>query len=414
MISIIKPLIVNIAIIFSLTFIANMIIPVNLKEKYSIRVRVLYGLISSFAAILCMVYPIEKFESAVFDLRTVPLIVSTQYLGFIPGFITACAIIAGRLVIGGPYAWIGCMITVAALIIPLLFYKLSSPEKRKWKYSISIGLVFIIVYLLILMILLDFLEPTFYLAYFCTFTTAYFFIIYLCNHLNRINARLEETIYLDKLSVLGQMAAAIAHEVRNPLTTVRGLIQFISKDTKDDKLNQYAPLIIDELDRTNRIISDYLTMVKPQSENIEVIEIGKVIIETVNLVNPLASYNNVEINTHLERKLFVKGDRQQYKQSLLNLIKNAIEALENGGEINIFTTIMDKEDTVEIKIVDNGKGMTPEELKTIGLPFYTTKKKGTGLGTMITKNLINKNGGKIEYQSEVDTGTTVIISLPLA
>jgi two-component system sporulation sensor kinase B len=414
MITIVQPLIVNIAIIFSLTFIANMIVPFNLKQQYSFRDRMFFGIMGSLTAVLCLVYPIETLGDTVFDLRTVPLIVVTLYAGFTPGLLTAGVIVIGRLMIGGPYAWIGVIVTLAAFIIALIFKKTFLLNTQRWKGSILVGITFFIVYLLILLVTLEFLDLSFYVAYFLPYYTAYFLVFYLINHLISINKRLEETIYLDKLSVLGQMAASIAHEVRNPLTTVRGLIQLIGAETRDPKLQQYTPLILDELDRTNNIISDYLSMVKPQSRNIELIELEKILEETAALVGPLAAYHNVKIHVEYKDKHLIRGDKQQLKQSFLNIIKNAIEAIENGGEIYVKTQINSKRDTVEVNVSDTGVGMTNKQLENIGLPFYTTKTKGTGLGTMITKNLIGKNGGKIEYQSELEEGTIVTVLFPLA
>jgi two-component system, sporulation sensor kinase B len=220
-------------------------------------------------------------------------------------------------------------------------------------------------------------------------------------------------VYLDKLNMVGQMAASIAHEIRNPLATVRGFIQHLSEDSQDKRLKRYSPLILNELDRTNKIITDYLSVAKPSGFQLSNLNIEDVIGDCVDLLRPFAAYSNTSIIFYRNGSHHIKGDEDHLKQAIMNVIKNGIESIENQGEISITL----KEDpfsrSIHISISDNGKGMTPDELKKIGLPFYTTKTKGTGLGSMVTNKLIREMGGMIEYESEVNKGTVVKIKLPL-
>jgi len=210
------------------------------------------------------------------------------------------------------------------------------------------------------------------------------------------------------------MAASIAHEIRNPITTVRGFIQLIQQDTVDQKLKKFAPLILEELDRTNNIITNYLKLAKPDSFELTKVELNTILSDSIELLRPLGTFSNVSIEfTPFKESCFVKGDIQHIKQSLLNIIKNAIESIEECGVIDIRTDIDRKEGRAIISIEDNGKGMTKEELKHIGLPFYTTKTKGTGLGSMITNRLIRQIGGTIEYSSELGKGTAVTVTFQL-
>jgi two-component system sporulation sensor kinase B len=224
--------------------------------------------------------------------------------------------------------------------------------------------------------------------------------------------QLKEAVYLDKLAVAGQMAAAIAHEVRNPMTTIRGMIQFLGSTTTDMKLKEYSPLLIEELDRTNKIITDYLSMVKPEEPKLESIKLEKVLSDVVSLTAPYGHIYNVDVEGSKIGPYVVNVDEQKLKQGLINIIKNGIEAIDESGNIHLYTYKATKK-SITIAIEDNGAGMTKEQLEQIGLPFYTTKAKGTGLGMMVTYKLIQDMGGKIRYESEVNIGTRVLLTLPL-
>ncbi len=412
MAELIKPIFVNISIIVSITFIANMFFPFTYKGSINLKEKIYFGVLSSIAALLCMAYPIEVLRSTVFDLRTVPLLIVTLYAGIIPGGICALFIIMARWSIGGEYAWVGVLITVVALLTSLSYSKMFKDSHKKWKPGLLAIFLYFLFYILILNIYIDFLNMQFYVAYFVPLVITFFLMLILIDRLIRINMQLEETIYLGKLSILGEMAASIAHEIRNPLTTVRGMIQFLSTDTEDKQLKQYAPLLVDELDRSNKIISDYLALVKPNELTLTEINLKRVVEDTISLLAPLGVYHNVVIKSKLKVQHQVIADEQHLKQCLINLIKNAIEAIEDEGQI-VIKEKMTTPGHIDLLIEDNGKGMTSEELKKIGLPFYTTKTKGTGLGTMITYKLIKNMKGSIFYKSLPNKGTTVTVRIPL-
>ncbi len=408
-----RPLLVNIAMLFSVLFIWNMVMPFTRASSINLKEKLIYGAISSVMALLCMLFPLEKFGDTVFDLRVVPLILVTLYGGKLPGIICTLTISTGRLWMGGENAWVGVLIAVIGFIIASGFGPYFRKSIRKWKGILFTGGVFILSYILILILLLDPLQPYFYPIYFTAFMIAYFIIFYLTERLVMINIQLQETVYLEKLSVAGKMAAAIAHEIRNPLTTIKGLLQFISSDTEDSKVKNYAPLMLEEVERTNKIITDYLMLIKPTKDNYEQVDLNKVVKDTTALTEVLASYYNVKIHYEEKGEFLIWGNSQELKQCLINLIKNAIESIEGEGLILVALQYGTKKGTVDIVIRDNGAGMSEQELEKIGLPFYTTKSKGTGLGTMITNRLIRNVGGKVHYTSAQDVGTTVTVTLPI-
>ncbi|WP_165999697.1 ATP-binding protein [Bacillus sp. Cs-700] len=408
-----RPLLVNIAMLFSVLFIWNMVMPFTRASSINLKEKLIYGAISSVMALLCMLFPLETFGDTVFDLRVVPLILVTLYGGKLPGIICTLTISTGRLWMGGENAWVGVLIAVIGFIIASSFGPYFRKSIRKWKGILITGGVFTLSYIVILILFLDPLQPYFYPIYFTAFMIAYFIIFYLTERLVMINIQLQETVYLEKLSVAGKMAAAIAHEIRNPLTTIKGLLQFISSDTEDSKVKNYAPLMLEEVERTNKIITDYLMLIKPTKDNYEQVDLNKVVKDTTALTEVLASYYNVKIHYEEKGGFLIWGNSQELKQCLINLIKNAIESIEGEGLILVALQYGTKKGTVDIVIRDNGAGMSEQELEKIGLPFYTTKSKGTGLGTMITNRLIRNVGGKVHYTSAQDVGTTVTVTLPI-
>ncbi|MBE4908943.1 two-component sensor histidine kinase [Bacillus luteolus] len=412
MLSIIKPLIVNITIIFSLTFNANLFFPFNNKTPITYKQQLIYGLISAFAGILCMFYPIESLGDTNFDFRMIPIMISTLYGGYLSGFVCLVLVVIVRSVIGGDYALIGIIVSVLPFIVAILLRGFYHKSIKKMAASAVVVAIYCLFYVIILYYKVDFLNVSFYLAYFTAFLATYFALIYIIEKLIIANQQFKETVYLDKLSMISQMAASIAHEIRNPITTVRGFIQFLHKDTNDEKLKQFAPLILEELDRTNKIITNYLKLTKPSETDFSKVEIDTVIKDSIELLRPLGMYDNVTILYQGSGNHYVYADEHHLKQALLNVIKNGIEAIEHGGYVKVTKRPGDDKNTVAIEIEDNGKGMNQTQLETIGLPYFTTKSKGTGLGSMITNRLIRDMNGKVEYESKLNKGTKVLIILP--
>lgn len=409
----IEPLFVNIAIVFSFTHLLNMFFPLHPGVIPRFKNKIIFGVISGIGALVCMLFPIETLRDSFFDLRNVPIMIVTLYVGWLPGAICSLFVIAARVAMGGDFAWLGIVLTFLAYIISLIYQGFFDEDKRRWISAIYIAVVYTLFYILFIHTYLDFLTVDFYLVYFSSFLIAFFSCIFLIERLVKINMQLKETVYLDKLAVAGQMAAAIAHEVRNPMTTIRGMIQFLGSTTSDEKLKEHSPLLIEELDRTNKIITDYLSMVKPDVPKFEKIRLETVLTDVVSLTVPYGSIHNVELTVSEIGPYLVFTDEQKLKQGLINIIKNGIEAIDNTGSIHLYKYKITKRN-ITIAIEDNGKGMTEKELEQIGLPFYTTKAKGTGLGMMVTYKLIQDMGGKLRYESELNEGTRVLLTLPLS
>lgn len=361
-----------------------------------------------------MIYPIETLGETRFDLRMIAILITTLYGGWLPGLIVLVSVSLARFLIGGHFLYIGILVNVSTFFIGMVFRSVFLKSTFKYLTATIVVFCYFLIYITILYYSVHFLKITFYLTYFIAFYSTYISLIFVINRLIKNNKQIEEMVYLDKLTTVGQLTASIAHEIRNPISTVRGFIQYLSKDTKDENFKNYSPLILEELDRTNNIITNYLTMAKPERYQLSKIPIHQVIDECVQLMRPFASYANVAIEIRHIEPGYVRGDEQRLRQALINVIKNAIESVDLQGTVSIETHTNKQKEQVEIQIVDSGRGMTSEQLKQIGLPYFTTKTKGTGLGSMITHKIIHEMNGKIEYESELHVGTTVNLTFPLS
>ncbi|WP_051287269.1 two-component system sensor histidine kinase NtrB [Paenibacillus taiwanensis] len=232
--------------------------------------------------------------------------------------------------------------------------------------------------------------------------------------------RIEQTaVQNDKLAILGKIAAAIAHEIRNPLTSIRGFIQLLRPHLMQLGKEEYARIILAEIDRANDIIFEFLNSSKPTAPLTSEIPISSLLREVVLLTESEALMKGCEIillNEIQDSTLLVSIDVKQIKQVLLNMIRNAIDALDEvrdkrKGAITLRTV---KEGRyVAIHIVDNGKGMDERTLERLFDPFFTTKEEGTGLGLSVSYRIIRNHGGTIEVDSRQNEWTEFIIRLPL-
>ncbi len=229
--------------------------------------------------------------------------------------------------------------------------------------------------------------------------------------------QIEQTAYQnDKLAMLGKISASIAHEIRNPLTAIRGFIQLLRPHLLQMGKDEYARIILMEIDRANDIISEFLNSSKPSLPQMSIINVSSLLKDVVLLTESEALMNGCLITLHdRELPLYISVDAKQIKQVILNIIKNAMDAIEDLGHdhtgmIQIHTEQVHK--NVKIHISDNGKGMDHNTLSRLFDPFFTTKESGTGLGLSVSYRIIKNHGGYIYVESELGEGTHFTITLP--
>jgi len=216
---------------------------------------------------------------------------------------------------------------------------------------------------------------------------------------------------LERLNLIGQMAAGIGHEVRNPMTTVRGFLQILDTKKECSNYKEYFKLMIEELDRANSIITEFLSLAKTKPSNLEVQDLNKIIGDLFPLLqaDAFSSHNNISFERLAIPEILL--DHNEIHQLILNLVRNGLESMINGGQVTI-KTYSDKEEVV-LAIKDEGTGIDPNILNKLGTPFLTTKTQGTGLGLATCFNIAERNNAKIEIDSS-STGTTFYVKFKIA
>ena len=233
--------------------------------------------------------------------------------------------------------------------------------------------------------------------------------------------RISNMYRADRLSIMGELAAGAAHEIRNPLTSIRSTIQYFMKGFDNTDQKELAAGLIEEVDRINEILQGLLSFARPNSPKPENIDVELLINQVIQLLNSTAKKKNILIDFqyHAEGK-YILADPGQLKQVFINIIINGIQAISGEGIVRIAVEEKDnhhEKDSVKAKdlfiiISDSGCGIPDKKLDQIFDPFYTTREDGTGLGLSISYGIINKHGGDIKIESEEGRGTVVTISIP--
>jgi two-component system sporulation sensor kinase A len=215
----------------------------------------------------------------------------------------------------------------------------------------------------------------------------------------------------DKLTAVGQLAAGVAHEVRNPLTVLKGFAQMLQKTEQANKA--YYSLMLSEVERIESIIGEFLLLAKPQETKFQINELWSIIRQVIALMETKAVMNNVQFRySEPEDRLELECDENQLKQVFINIMQNAIEAMPRGGYLTIRTD-RPAPDRLYLSITDQGCGIPEERIARLGEPFYSSKEKGTGLGLMVSYQIIQKHQGMIHVSSKLNEGTTFEITLPI-
>ncbi|MCM3090306.1 MULTISPECIES: PAS domain-containing sensor histidine kinase [unclassified Cytobacillus] len=217
---------------------------------------------------------------------------------------------------------------------------------------------------------------------------------------------------VQKLELVGTLAASTAHEIRNPLTGIKGLIQLLSEKYTNAQDQYYFSVINDEIRRINEIVSEFLILGKPTALKTEAMDLRGIVKELEPLILSEANLHNVNFESVLpDEPVMVDCTKDQMKQVILNLMKNAFESMESGGKLTIKLTKL--QSRCQLKIADTGSGIPENELEKIFHPFYTSKEMGTGLGLVVCRRIIHSFGGEIFITSEESKGTHVDIFLPV-
>ena len=369
----------------------------------------------SIAIILCMLSPIYNNPYCVHDLRMIPFVIGIMYGGPFTGFALLVVLMTSRTML---YGW-----SLVALVIYVVIYLLTVvamkvfhfPElssRKKIMFSVVLFTTHSILAALIADAMTVFIIDESYLLNFILLPSVGMLILtYICETLLKQIQVKQALVKIEKMEVLAQLAASISHEVKNPLTVIKGFLRLLNQENlPKGKKEQYLTIASSELNRAEEIINDYLTFAKPDPDQVENISVSDQLLKLADMVEPLSNQQSVLVHTDIQDATIV-GNTRSFQQAFLNIIKNAIESMPKGGNLTIESKV--QKGNIRIIIRDTGIGMTTEQLSRLGEPYFSTKEKGTGLGLMVSYRIIEAMRGLITVESRMGKGTSFQILFPV-
>ncbi|WP_251553725.1 ATP-binding protein [Neobacillus muris] len=400
-----------------LHFFIMMLIPLTYillsRQKKELNFQIIFESVLLITLYLTMFFPVYIGNGAEFDLKFIPIFISLIYGGPLLGFIAILALLIMELSVHGAQGFI-MLINYTIIMLPLLLV-------RKWYLRTSMQkkmAVAFCCYLAITITRFIFLiniERNDLFVYLLLFSIVSFlslgFTIYLIETNDRQLYMIQQLQNAEKLNSISQLAASVAHEIRNPMTTIRGFMQLL-KDEENLTANQqlFVKISLEELNRTQAIIDDFLSLARPNKNECQLINISLLLKEAIEFMKPYGTISGVQISAKVTDDLYINGYQHEFKQLMINLMKNGIEAMPNGGELSVIACSDPKSHVVMIK--DEGIGISETQLKQLGQPYYSTKTRGTGLGLLISYNIAKRMQGKIIIDSKVNVGTVFTLTFP--
>lgn len=388
------------------------------------RNKIVAGMLCGLSGVLCIHYPILLFAGEFrWDLRMIALMLAFFYGRGYGGWICFIMMSGYRFLLGGDAMAYGIAVHV---VVSLACWWLGNnflEQSRRCKVGLVIGsTMFSLVTKTIAMLIYfenfrlisqtEFSEDVVLLGYVFALQIACAILMMLW--LDQIiesqlfRERLERTA---QIQLLSEMAASVAHEVRNPLQVTRGFLQ-MSLRKSDGATRPYLQTALEELDRAASIITEYLAFAKPQLDEIIRIDVTNQLDHIHGMMQPMAFMDGVDLHMQCDGGMYLQGDPGKFTQIVMNLIKNSIEASHGKGTVFVHAFMSGSELLIRIK--DEGEGMTEEEVRQLGIPFYSTKTKGTGLGLMVTFRLVEMMNGKLTFESKKGAGTEAVLRFPAA
>ncbi|MDZ5473981.1 HAMP domain-containing sensor histidine kinase [Bacillus sp. 31A1R] len=410
-----KDLLLNLLILLSTMLIFQVAVTDRYRSFYDKNKLKLLFFIAIFQMILAMVFTIQIQGQFIYDFRLIPILLGGLYGGPRVSIFLFLFLLAIRMPIGGA----GVYNTLYVFALVTITTSLLSSMYKRWRTKDKLLTVML---LTILFSAASFVFPIFFMGF--DFDPYFIFMFAITQTIGAVMIAFSSELIIknhllhmavlksEKMEVISQLAASISHEVRNPLTVTRGFLQLLKDHNIEPiKRSYYLDTALEELNRAEVIISDYLTFAKPHPSDINTIYIKDVINKAVELIIPYANHYSVRVLLDGKEDAPVKGDASKVQQCLINILKNGVEAMPQGGILSIRLDITTN--FCYIHIVDSGIGMTEEEVARLGEPYFSTKEgKGTGLGMMVVFRIIEGMNGKVEIKSKVGKGTHFIISIP--
>ena len=388
------------------------------KRNFFVDYRITMTILFSISIILCMMFPYQFLtEDYIFDLRQVPLIVGALYGGPVISAVLFLVSAVGRIIIGGDGMYIAILNQfIIAAGVPFL-----RPAYMRMSRGVKVAAVFVISILSLLFNMfagyLLFGDPIhdiigIWLMLMLNQGLMIVLTALLIEHIVRQELLLNTLMKHEKLESVSHFAAAVSHELRNPMQSIKGFIQLMQAyDYSRDKQLEFHETILGEINAAESLIDDYLIYAKPVYGELDRISVNDEVCGVLKLLGPYANSKGVELFCHpAESEIFIRGDRQKFRQAMVNIIRNGVESMPDGGEI--IGRIKVQPAKVIVEIADQGVGMTKEEVERLGEPYFSNKIKGTGLGMMVTYSVIHQMKGAIIVNSEKGHGTVFKLVFP--
>ncbi|PZD96195.1 two-component sensor histidine kinase [Paenibacillus sambharensis] len=378
-------------------------------------------LTSCLCLLLSMTFPSTVETGFIFDIRYVIMFFGIMFGGMPTGIVLLAVFILYRLYLGGD----GMLSAYTILLVTfplsiLLVNRYHMAKERKQLIVALAGLSFSVIPLLIL-----FMMETNYMLSHLSFHIMVMPVqnslgIWLLISLFKKAATDKELfisyVHNERVQAISHVAASLAHEVRNPLTSVMGFLKLIRNPSLPrEKVDQYIDVCTEELVRMQTILSEYLAVSRPLGKHREEIDLSEQIHAVADVMTPYANMNNVKLVVDDgSMSVRVESNRDEMKQLLINFIKNAIEACSNRSDGMVVIRLLASNHEAGLLIKDNGIGMSPEQIERLGTVYFSTKSTGTGLGLTFSYQLIRSLGGRVTVRSEPENGTEFIIRLPVS
>ncbi|MFT4416190.1 ATP-binding protein [Fredinandcohnia humi] len=364
--------------------------------------------------ILTMSNPIQFSEGFLYDFRVAPILFLLLYGGVRPGITLIIFMFLFRFAIGGGGLYVTLINYTLVFLFFLLIKKRFQPYTLKSRFlAISILCGVSSINRAITLTKTGQLDQLSFMLIFSLLTwITLTILIFIIENLDKQIIYDKRIQSAERLNIVSQIAAAVAHEVRNPMTSIKGFLQLILQEKNlNESQNKYIEISLSELNRAEAVINDYLSLAKhTTTEDFIDLNISTELHSILDIMTSYTNTHNIAIESSIQEGIFTKGKKNEFKQAILNIMKNSVEAINKNGKLTV--RAYQKNSNLYIEIKDNGIGMSQKQVEQLGTPYYSTKDKGTGIGLTVTYKIIRDMKGKISVQSKKEVGTVFIIELP--
>lgn len=388
------------------------------QRNFFVSHRVTMTVLFSISIILCMLFPYQFLtDQYIFDLRQVPMIVGALYGGPIVSAMLFLVSSIGRILIGGDGMYIAILnqfvIAAGVPFLRPLYMRINRLGKIALVFCISIA-----------SLLFNMFAGAFFFGdplhdiigiwvmLMINQGTIIVLTALLIEHMQRQEYMYNSLLKHEKMETVSHFAAAVSHELRNPLQSIKGFIQLMKEyEYSRDKQVEFHDLILREINVAEDLIDDYLVYAKPTYGQLERTVVAPEVRHVLKIMAPYATGRDVEVRfTEMDETAEILIDRHKFQQALVNIIRNGIEAMPDGGALSI--SVKASPAKVWVEVTDEGVGMTKEEMQRLGEPYFSNKIKGTGLGMMVTYSIVSQMNGQILVDSEKGKGTEFTLEFP--